>query len=201
MAEAPAVDVSPERVGASSRALLVVDDDCVCVEASLGACLMLGVGRAEIVGRAVETLLEAESRQRFAHVWYAFRTSGGHAGPFALEAPASVVAVSATVSAEVLPSRHLIILDQTPTPPEPGADSPGGFPSLVEPPQPRSPTAREREVLQLLAEGRTDSQIAELLELSPATVQTHVRNAKAKLGARTRAQAVAVSLRRGLIGT
>ena len=56
-------------------------------------------------------------------------------------------------------------------------------------------------MLQLLAEGRTDSQIAELLELSPATVQTHVRNAKAKLGARTRAQAVAVSLRRGLIGT
>ena len=56
-------------------------------------------------------------------------------------------------------------------------------------------------MLALLAAGATDDQIAELLELSPATVQTHVRNAKAKLGARTRAQAVAIALRRGLIGT
>lgn len=189
MAEAPAVDVSPERVGASSRALLVVDDDCVCVEASLGACLMLGVGRAEIVGRAVETLLEAESRQRFAHVWYAFRTSGGHAGPFALEAPASVVAVSATVSAEVLPSRHLIILDQTPTPPEPGADSPGGFPSLVEPPQPRSPTAREREVLQLLAEeGRTAR--------SPSYSSSRRRPCRRTFATRRQSSAPAPALRR-----
>ncbi|MEJ7875109.1 MAG: LuxR C-terminal-related transcriptional regulator [Solirubrobacterales bacterium] len=42
-------------------------------------------------------------------------------------------------------------------------------------------------------------QIAELLKLSPATVQTHVRNAKSKLGARTRAQAVALALVGGLI--
>ena len=65
----------------------------------------------------------------------------------------------------------------------------------------REPSAREREVLGLLADGATDGQIAVRLELSPATVQTHVRNAKAKLGARTRAQAVALALQRGLIGT
>ncbi len=51
----------------------------------------------------------------------------------------------------------------------------------------------------MLAGGDTDVQIAGKLELSPATVQTHVRNAKAKLGARTRAQAVAMALRDGLI--
>jgi DNA-binding NarL/FixJ family response regulator len=61
------------------------------------------------------------------------------------------------------------------------------------------PTSREREVLALLAAGATDEQIAGLLELSPATVQTHVRNAKAKLGARTRAQAVALALQGGMI--
>ena len=55
-------------------------------------------------------------------------------------------------------------------------------------------------MLALLAGGHTDGQIAALLELSPATVQTHVRNAKSKLGARTRAQAVAIALQRGLIG-
>jgi DNA-binding NarL/FixJ family response regulator len=60
---------------------------------------------------------------------------------------------------------------------------------------------RERQILSMLASGSTDADIAERLELSPATVQTHVRNAKAKLGARTRAQAVAMALRGGLIAS
>lgn len=205
MAEAPAAtDIAADRVAGSPKALLVVDDDCICVEASLGACRMLGTGRGELVGREVEMLLEPESRERFAHVWRAFRSSGGHAEPFALEAPATVVEIAATVAAQVLPSRHLITLD-----PVPGADqgASGGAPRerrfapRDQLPAPRIPTAREREVLGLLAGGRTDGQIAELLELSPATVQTHVRNAKTKLGARTRAQAVAIALRRGLIGS
>jgi len=38
-----------------------------------------------------------------------------------------------------------------------------------------------------------------MLALSPATVQTHVRNAKAKLGAATRTQAVALAIRLQLI--
>ena len=63
----------------------------------------------------------------------------------------------------------------------------------------RRPSQREREILALLARGSTDIQIAETLGLSPATVQTHVRNAKSKLGARTRAQAVAMALVGGLI--
>jgi DNA-binding CsgD family transcriptional regulator len=201
MAEAVAGDVSGERVAGSSRALLVVDDDCVCVEASLGACRLLGAARADLVGRGVAELLEPESRERFEHVWRAFRGGGGHAEPFALEAPATVVEVAATVTPEVLPSRHLIALD-----PVAESDDAGDRPARErrfaerEGARPRRPSARECEVLTQLADGRTDAQIAELLDLSPATVQTHVRNAKAKLGARTRAQAVAIALQRGLIG-
>lgn len=63
----------------------------------------------------------------------------------------------------------------------------------------RRPTTREREILALLATGSTDAEIADLLGLSPATVQTHVRNAKTKLGARTRAQAVALAIAQGII--
>ena len=194
MAEAPAATgMSAPRVAGSSKALLVVDDDCVCVEASLGACTLLGAARAELVGRQLESLLEAESRERFAHIWLALRDHGGHAEPFALEAPATVVEVAATVNSEVLPARHLVTLEPV--------DARAGrrFRDAPEPPGPRSPTVREREILELLAGGRTDGQIADLLELSPATVQTHVRNAKSKLGARTRAQAVAIALQRGLI--
>ncbi len=51
---------------------------------------------------------------------------------------------------------------------------------------------REREIIDLLAEGFTGHAIAVRLVLSPETVRTHVRNAMRKLGAKTRVQAVAL---------
>jgi DNA-binding NarL/FixJ family response regulator len=51
---------------------------------------------------------------------------------------------------------------------------------------------REREILGLLAEGWSGAEIAQRLYLSSETVRTHIRNAAQKLGARTRAQAVAL---------
>ena len=61
-------------------------------------------------------------------------------------------------------------------------------------------SAREREVLGMLAEGLSGAAIAERLVLSPETVRTHVRNAMDKLGASTRSQAVALALEDGQIG-
>jgi DNA-binding NarL/FixJ family response regulator len=54
---------------------------------------------------------------------------------------------------------------------------------------------REREILELLAEGLTGEEVASRLHLSPETVRTHVRNATGKLGAKTRVQAVALVVR------
>jgi DNA-binding NarL/FixJ family response regulator len=56
-------------------------------------------------------------------------------------------------------------------------------------------SARELEVLELLADGLNGQMIADRLFLSPETVRTHVRNATSKLGARTRVQAVAMVVR------
>jgi len=61
-------------------------------------------------------------------------------------------------------------------------------------------TKREREVLTLLAKGMKVDEIAEQFVLSPLTVQTHVHNAKSKLGARTRVHALALALQQGQIG-
>jgi DNA-binding CsgD family transcriptional regulator len=61
-------------------------------------------------------------------------------------------------------------------------------------------TQRESQVLRLLAQGRSGSQIAEELVLSPETVRSHVRNAMSKLGATTRSHAVALALQNGEIG-
>ena len=58
---------------------------------------------------------------------------------------------------------------------------------------------REREILGLLAEGRTQGQIATDLVISSKTVATHIQHILAKLGVHTRAQAVAFAFRRGLV--
>ncbi len=60
-------------------------------------------------------------------------------------------------------------------------------------------TPREREVLMLLAEGKTNDGAAAELSISPETVQTHVRKAMGKLQADTRTAAVATALRLSLI--
>lgn len=57
-------------------------------------------------------------------------------------------------------------------------------------------TPREREVLDLLAEGLRNAEIAERLHVSPHTVRTHVAAVMGKLGAHTRAHAVAIALGR-----
>jgi DNA-binding NarL/FixJ family response regulator len=56
-------------------------------------------------------------------------------------------------------------------------------------------SAREREILGLLANGFSNPDIAKRLFISPETVRTHVRNAMTKLEADTRTQAVALALR------
>ena len=60
-------------------------------------------------------------------------------------------------------------------------------------------TPRELEVLQLLAEGLTQTQIARQLVISPRTVGTHIQNLLGKLNVHSRAQAVALAHRMGLV--
>jgi DNA-binding CsgD family transcriptional regulator len=58
---------------------------------------------------------------------------------------------------------------------------------------------RERDCLGSVADGKPDWEIAEVLGLAETTVLTHVQNARRKLGARTRSQAVALAILAGLI--
>ncbi|MGX9884710.1 response regulator transcription factor [Streptomyces sp. NPDC002276] len=70
-------------------------------------------------------------------------------------------------------------------------------PGPAEPPD--GLTAREAEVLVLIAEGLTNQEIARTLHVSTATVKTHINNLFAKTGLKDRAQAVRYAYGKGLV--
>lgn len=61
-------------------------------------------------------------------------------------------------------------------------------------------TAREREVLHLMAEGHSNAGVAERLFVSPRTVETHRANVMRKLGVRNQTEVVRYAIRKGLLG-
>jgi DNA-binding NarL/FixJ family response regulator len=63
----------------------------------------------------------------------------------------------------------------------------------------RTLTARQREILQMLADGMHTEEVARQLGLSTETVRTHTKRILSKLSAGTRTQAVAIGIRSGLI--
>jgi DNA-binding CsgD family transcriptional regulator len=60
-------------------------------------------------------------------------------------------------------------------------------------------TGREREVLKLLAEGNSTQEIADMLVITPKTVEGHKTNLMAKLGVHNRVELVKYALRKGVI--
>ncbi len=76
--------------------------------------------------------------------------------------------------------------------------APAPAPVSLDPARGTGLTAREREVLALIVEGRSNREIAESLFVSPRTVDNHVTNILAKLEAKSRTAAVAAARRLGL---
>jgi DNA-binding CsgD family transcriptional regulator len=72
-----------------------------------------------------------------------------------------------------------------------------------DPPNPMQPeaelTIREIQVLQLVARGHQNKEIAYLLSIAEETAKIHVKHIFAKLGVQNRTQAVAVAIHRGII--
>ncbi|MEU1403792.1 response regulator transcription factor [Streptomyces sp. NPDC005728] len=100
----------------------------------------------------------------------------------------SVLSGDAGLSPSV--QRRLLERLSEPELPEPG-------PAAVQVPD--GLTARETEVLVLIAEGLSNQEIARKLHVSTATVKTHINNLFAKTGLKDRAQAVRYAYRKGLV--
>ena len=78
----------------------------------------------------------------------------------------------------------------------------GAEPTPTEPPRPPAPplSPRERQVLELLAHGHTNREVADRLALSVKTVETHRARLGDKLGLHTRADLVRLAIELGLLG-
>ncbi|MBV9446332.1 MAG: response regulator transcription factor [Streptosporangiaceae bacterium] len=101
--------------------------------------------------------------------------------------------VRGEVSLDPTAQRHLVNTVAAVPPAAPAAPAAGTVPDGL--------TAREVEVLALIADGLSNAEIAGRLVVSEATVKSHINHLLPKIGARDRAQAVAYAYRHGLTST
>jgi DNA-binding CsgD family transcriptional regulator len=144
------------------------------------------------LNRPIQWTAEPAARAALGEEGFAEAFAGGRRVPLP-EAIGEAVTIAEALAGTAAPPI-------TPTIPPPAA-----LPPLRTDEQPRVTgttielTAREREVLMLLAQRWTDPEIAAQLFVSPRTVQTHVAHIFNKLGASNRREAAAVAARHGLV--
>jgi PAS domain S-box-containing protein len=177
----------------SQNAMGLLDDRRRCVEVNGALLRTVGYRRDALIGRPAwdfvkggPQLTDAEWRDRLGRAEFFGETELVHAD-------GTTVSVQYAAHPEVVTGRRLVLfvaLDAARRgrfTRRPGRVA-GGRAAL---------SAREREVVHLVALGRTGREIADELHIAHDTVRTHVRNAPGKLGARSRAQLVAIALGEG----
>lgn len=184
----------------SRHPMLISDNQRRCVTANLPACELLGVAAVDVAWYSLDHFVPASEREQFHTEWTEFLQMGAVEGVYPLLLPNhGPVQVEFSATANVLPGRHLSVLI-APGQTEDTASVLAPWTSIRNDDTPRRPlTSREREVMTLVASGLQSADIAAQLVLSPETVKSHVHNAMARLGAHTRAHAIAIALVTGQI--
>lgn len=207
LGEFGAQTVNDLRVGfhRSTHPMLIADSQRRWVTANSAACELLGIAPTEVAWRSLDQFTLPSARGRLEAQWAAFLTSGAAEGWYRLYVPdRGSVAVEFSAVAHVQPGRHLLLfiaphefsLEQERSA---GARGDAWAPVATGVGDRAQLTKREREVITLIAAGGQGGDIAGRLFLSPETVKSHVQNAMGKLGAHTRAHAVAIALVTGQI--
>jgi PAS domain S-box-containing protein len=178
-----ALDLFREAFEHAPDAILMANDEGEYLDGNAAARALLSVTRDELRRLTVEDLTPPDLKSALPEIWRSFLSDGEIRGEYPLLLPSGrTQVVDYHARANFVPGQHLSIIRIAP------ARVPGPGEVVL--------SSRQREVLQLLAEGLSGDEIAVRLFLSPETVRTHVRNAMRRLGARTRAQAIAIALGR-----
>lgn len=189
----------------SKHPMLIADDQRRWVTANSAACELLGIARDEVPWHTIDEFTPQSDLQWLEEQWQAFLANGAAEGLYQLYVPErGAVPVEFSATANVLPARHLSVFIP---PDELSAEQVKSALARKEPWTSGAAegsgklqlTDREREIMTLVASGLQGGDIAERLFLSPETIKSHVHNAMGKLGAHTRAHAVAIALVRGQI--
>jgi DNA-binding CsgD family transcriptional regulator len=174
-------------------ALLAADDERRIVRVNRRWCDLTGYDADSATAMRIDDLLAPESRPGIEMRWSDLLATGLATARIVVLRPDHVrVAIRYGGFANVMDGVHVAACLA-----EPGQDARALRPARAR--RAGQLTRREQESLRLVAMGMTTTTAADQLGISPETVRTHVRNAMNKLGARTRAQAIAVAMRDGEI--
>ncbi len=188
----------------SRHPMLICDDQRRWVSANAAGGELLGISAQEISWHTMDEFTPASGRRRLEQQWHPFLKSGAAEGWYELCVfGRGTVLVECSAIAHVLRSRHLWVFI-VPEPGELRSDDDGPIPrrawsSIPSAGDSTQLTQRELEVITLIAGGGQSFDMAERLFLSPETIKSHAQHAMSKLGAHTRAHAVAIALVTGQI--
>jgi PAS domain S-box-containing protein len=178
----------------SKNAMLLADEERRHVDVNGAYLSLVGYQRSELIGRPVADLIAGGPLYTESE-WHALLHRDHFTGTAELIcADSRRVTVHFAGHPELVTGRKLVLFVAI------KAGRPGRKDHDATPPRSDSValSGRELEVIHLLALGHTGPEVAEELHLAHNTVRTHVRNAMAKAGARSRAQLVARALGEGL---
>jgi PAS domain S-box-containing protein len=179
----------------SRNAMVLLDEERRMVDANPALLQLLGRARGAVIGRRVWELV-VDGPQASPAEWREALSTGRFTGETVLmHADGGAVAVQWGASTEMVTGRRLVLFVVLNTSrwggrfraaPDDGAAQ-------------RALSAREREIVGLIALGASGPEIADELRISHDTVRTHARNAMGKVGARSRAHLVAKALGEELV--
>ncbi len=172
---------------------MLLDEQRRIVDLNPAAERLLGLVRSESLGLSIVERIPILERERASKEWQELLRSVRHSSTCTMvRRDGAEINVNLAASLITLGGRRLAMCVVT------AAKGAPPFGPLH--PRPANITEREWQVVKLIALGRETPEIAEALVVSRATVRSHVRNLMARLGARTRAQLVAIALSGGMLG-
>jgi DNA-binding CsgD family transcriptional regulator len=173
--------------------MTIVDANRWVVSANGALQRLLSRGEEEVVGRSIDQSLPPADRRAIADRWRAMLARGeGHGVQDLVVDRDMHTTVSYAAHVAHVGGRLVVLVVLMAD-----GEGDGAVAGSDRPPAPLTP--RELEVIGRVALGATSREIADDLFVTTETVRTHVRNAMAKTGTRTRAHLVAAAICRGLL--